>query len=256
MVKIVFLFFVTILEIWSLSPRFKQSLKRVYSNLVIPDDFSPDISFKPHRSNISHSIFTVAIGNYSKLYVKDFFGTLRKVGYDGDVVLAITPQINQEFLNTVRKYDPILYQFSNCHEKSQGTSTKTEIFCSFRKKDEIQHISVNMVRYLFYQWWASQYSENTVILLSDFRDVIFQSNPFLYMPEIWYPPVAQLTLFLEPLPQKVNAASSHSFHTHPLTSDDLSLHLQFWMDSKLLWEQIVRTNQNESCELFWNCFGK
>lgn len=170
---------------------------------MIPDDFHRDPSFQTHRSNISHCIFTVAIGNYSKLYVKDFFGTLRNVGYDGDVVLAITPQINQEFLNSLRKYDPIVYQFSNCHEKDQRISMKKEIFCSFQKKDQIQFISVNMVRYLFYQWWAIQYSENTVILLSDFRDVIFQSNPFLYMPEIWYPPVAQLILFLEPLPQKV-----------------------------------------------------
>jgi hypothetical protein len=169
------LFFLLIVTVWSLSPRFKQTLRQVYSTLAIPHDFHPEIYSQTHRSNISHSIFTVAIGNYSKLYVKDYFGTLRKIGYIGDVVLAITPQINQEFIDSVMRYDPVLYKFRSCHEKVQGTSTKTETVCSFLKNGETQYISVNMVRYLFYQWWWA----SKVMKVKVFHQVLlFSSLPF------------------------------------------------------------------------------
>ena len=40
-------------------------------------------------------------------------------------------------------------------------------------------------------------------MLSDFRDVFFQSNPFTYKPYQWAPPDFQLTIFQEAHPNKV-----------------------------------------------------
>ncbi len=36
-----------------------------------------------------------------------------------------------------------------------------------------------------YQHWAKLYDENVLIMLSDFRDVFFQSNPFSYKISDW-----------------------------------------------------------------------
>ena len=40
-------------------------------------------------------------------------------------------------------------------------------------------------------------------MVSDFRDVFFQSNPFTYKVSEWAPPVAQFVAFQEPYPNKV-----------------------------------------------------
>ena len=40
-------------------------------------------------------------------------------------------------------------------------------------------------------------------MVSDFSDVLFQSDPFNYQPKQWQPPVAQLAVFLEAYPNKV-----------------------------------------------------
>jgi hypothetical protein len=191
------------------SIKFKQYLQRVRSSLSIPLDFHPESISSDHRKNISHAIFTVAMGDYSKLYIKDFFGTLSQTSYEGDVVLAIDERNGQEFVEAAIRYHPVLYRVMNCDNRvGLNNSTRTEVRCQFQSNERVQIVSINMIRYLFYQWWASRYSEKTVILLADFRDVIFQSNPFLYAPSAWYPPLAQLTVFLEPLPQKVSSVLS------------------------------------------------
>ena len=64
-------------------------------------------------------------------------------------------------------------------------------------------MSINMVRSYFYRWWLKMYDNDALIMLSDFRDVIFQSNPFLYVPKSWAPPRYQLAVFLEHFPSKM-----------------------------------------------------
>jgi hypothetical protein len=45
-------------------------------------------------------------------------------------------------------------------------------------------IPVTLLRYYIYQLWALSYPESTEIMLSDYRDVFFQSNPFKYKVRI------------------------------------------------------------------------
>jgi hypothetical protein len=40
-------------------------------------------------------------------------------------------------------------------------------------------------------------------MVTDFSDVVFQSDPFTYQPKQWQPPAAQLAVFLEAYPNKV-----------------------------------------------------
>ena len=64
-------------------------------------------------------------------------------------------------------------------------------------------VSINMVRFYLYQWWAMRYDSNALIMISDFRDVFFQANPFTYRSFEWAPPVAQMVVFQEAYPNKV-----------------------------------------------------
>jgi hypothetical protein len=66
-----------------------------------------------------------------------------------------------------------------------------------------EKFSVNVIRYFLYKWWAMKYGVDSIIMLSDFRDVVFQANPFTYHSEEWAPPVADLVVFQEFHPIKV-----------------------------------------------------
>jgi hypothetical protein len=59
-----------------------------------------------------------------------------------------------------------------------------------------------MLRFFLYKWWAMRYPSNSKIMLADFRDVVFQSNPFKYHHKEWFPS-HQLAVFLEAHPAKV-----------------------------------------------------
>ena len=75
------------------------------------------------------------------------------------------------------------------------------MICRFAGQKE--DFSINMIRYYLYQWWALLYSNEALIMISDFRDVFFQSNPFLYRTYEWLPPDYSLIVFQEPYPNKV-----------------------------------------------------
>ena len=64
-------------------------------------------------------------------------------------------------------------------------------------------VSANMLRYQLYQYWASLYDSSAIIMLTDFADVLFQSNPFTYMRNEWMPPRSQLAIFQEMYPNKI-----------------------------------------------------
>jgi uncharacterized protein YdbL (DUF1318 family) len=177
--------------------RFKFLYERTLKNIQIPSTFVPEPWGQPHR-NVSYVVLAVAMGGgWMPRNAKTFLGTLRKTGYEDDIVIGIDEGASNDFKKTIASFNAVIYDV-----KSQCTGQHLTHRCVVNGYQGTS-VSVNMVRYLLYQWWALKYSEHTVILISDFRDVLFQSNPFTYMPNQWMPPVAQLTLFLEPVPLKV-----------------------------------------------------
>jgi len=86
-------------------------------------------------------------------------------------------------------------------ETSSCAGEDYDVQCSFYSLP--QQLQINFMRYYLYRWWAMQYSSDTLIMISDFRDVFFQSNPFLYRRSEWAPPVAQLVVFQEFHPNSV-----------------------------------------------------
>lgn len=151
----------------------------------------------PTHTIDGQAVFAAALGKeYTQSDANSFCGTLRKSGYTGDIVVGIVPDSPVQFINALKKHKAIIYEIDyDCIGQGHGT------LCSF--KGQTTKVSINMVRYYLYQWWALKYNENALIMLADFRDVFFQSNPFNYRKWEWHPPVAQLTVFQEPYPNKV-----------------------------------------------------
>ena len=181
---------------------FNKALQRTLKLISIPSSFQPESYSIKHNFNTSHAIFAVAIGNFMPRYFRLFLGSLRRIGYTGDVVIGIDDQLKKDTLDIALKYQPIIYKVK------PDCVLPNESFWKDQKQCRVigqrgPKVSVNMLRYFFYNWWASLYQSNTIILITDFTDVFFQANPFTYMPELWKPPIAQLVVFYEALPQKV-----------------------------------------------------
>ena len=50
---------------------------------------------------------------------------------------------------------------------------------------EEERVPASVFRYYFYEKWATLYNETTWILAADFKDVIFQSDPFVFRKKEW-----------------------------------------------------------------------
>lgn len=112
-----------------------------------------------------------------------FLGSLRRsVQSSTDVVMAIEERVLREeprLQSLLQKHDAIVYTLS-----SQVCSNQTKsIFCG--STDE--RVPASVFRYFFYEKWASVYNIEAKLLCVDFRDVIFQSDPFVYHIDDWFP---------------------------------------------------------------------
>jgi hypothetical protein len=186
----------------TLNERFRKAVKRAENTVDIPSTFLPLPGSENHR-NVSTAIFSVGImANIMPRYYKIFFGTLRKTGYEGDVVVAIHQTTSQANIDLCLKFSPVLYQpLIECHEPGETKSDSRETPCRISGTNDAK-LTMSMLRYRMYLWWASKYESHTNIFIADFRDVFFQSNPFTYLPDQWAQPISQLTVFLEASPQK------------------------------------------------------
>jgi len=129
--------------------------------------------------------------------VKNFAGTLRKNGYTGDIVLAIEPGTFPSVIETLIAFKTTVY---NVNASCEGEFENTRK-CSIYNLKEKYPICV--IRYYLYLWWARQYDQTTYFMISDFRDVIFQSDPFQYRKFEWAPPAYHLVVFQENHPNSV-----------------------------------------------------
>jgi hypothetical protein len=193
---------------------FEKALSRTLKLSHVPPSFQPEIESENHR-NVSHAIFGVAMGNFMPRYFRLFLGSLRRTGYDGDVVIAVDEQLTKDALAAALVHKPVIYRVSPECALPNESLWKGQKQCGIAGQKGPK-VSVNMLRYYFYNWWATRYDPHTTILITDFTDVIFQANPFTYMPEVWKPPAStQLAVFLEALPQKVRIVHSMTRVTVP-----------------------------------------
>jgi hypothetical protein len=130
-----------------------------------------------HSPNQRFAIFAISLKRELDMKTtKGFVGTARKVGFAGDIVLAAHPKVN----GGIKKY----------LQQKQVTVYGLDVACRGKNPTEVctlpsefaatKALPLAMLRFYLYQWWALQYQEGTVVLLSDFRDVFFQADPFAY----------------------------------------------------------------------------
>jgi hypothetical protein len=144
---------------------------------------SPYNASRPHNKLSENAVFTVFFSDEESntvAYLGGFLPTLRK-HYDGDVVIAIPANSPLEVINKIISYDAVLYLIPISTVELMNSAEATVL----RGLQNDTAVPVYLFRYYLYVYWARQYSPRTSILLSDFRDVVFQSNPFTYMPQSW-----------------------------------------------------------------------
>ena len=123
-----------------------------------------------------------------------FAGTARKTGFTGDIVVAVLPGANQNFLNKLKEYNVSVYTVQ------MECAGHSDVRCKF---DGAADFPVTLSRYYVYQQWAVMYPQSSFIMVADFRDVLFQSNPFKNKLADWGPGAYDLVLFHEAHPNRV-----------------------------------------------------
>ena len=132
--------------------------------------------FGRQHNNKNDAVFALAC-KYPKEFFQRFVGSLRKFGYPGDVVLAVSPpdQMKPGVGEYLQLMNVIAYAFDvDCNGKD-----------SCRLKDEFlgypdprPYRTFANIRYALYEYWIRYYSEQSYILILDFRDTFFQADPF------------------------------------------------------------------------------
>ncbi len=158
-----------------------ESMVRLATSAPAPIPLKAE-SYSPahNTSAAAQAVFASALNpTYIGLDFNHFLGTLRGTGFKGDIVVAVMPGINDNILKQLKDNKVIVYTVPlDCRGKGHN------ILCKARGEEE----ALSLIRFYLYRAWAIKYAESASILVSDFRDVFFQSNPFKFKKmEDWGP---------------------------------------------------------------------
>lgn len=144
----------------------KKILKDPVPASFVPDHDSP----VKHNKNTPYAIFTIGMSvNFMKSLAIMFSKTARDTGFDGDIVVGITPGSRDGFIKSLRATDCVMYT-TPLYCNDAGDNDRR---CSIEEDNE-DKIAIPMLRFYMYNWWARQYSSDTEIMIADFKDVFFQ----------------------------------------------------------------------------------
>eukprot|EP01038_Epipyxis_sp_PR26KG_P005021 gene5021-7009_t len=140
----------------------------------VPTDGAKPLFDVKHQGQ--DAIFALAC-NYPKIYYQRFVGSLRKFGYEGDIVLAVSPvaKMKPGVADYLKKTGVVAYGFDvDCAGPDN---------CKFQDEflgypDPRPFRTFANIRYALYEYWLRQYNDKSYILILDFRDTFFQGDPF------------------------------------------------------------------------------
>lgn len=121
-------------------------------------------------------------------------GTARKVGFKGDILVAVLPSTNKNFVDKLVEFNVTVFTAA---VKCKG---RMDVRCTFQNRNDFP---VTLLRNYIYQIWALSYNPHNFIMVADFRDVIFQANPFKYKLDSWGPLAYDISIFQEAHPNRV-----------------------------------------------------
>ena len=124
------------------------------------------------------AIFALAC-NYPKIYYQRFVGSLRKAGYEDDIVLAVSPieKMKPGVQQYIKDTKVVAYGFDVDCQGPDNCKLKDD-FLGY--PDPRPHRTFANIRYALYEYWmrVGKYDGRSYILILDFRDTFFQLNPF------------------------------------------------------------------------------
>ena len=115
--------------------------------------------------------------NYPTEFYKRFVGSLRKSGFEGDIVLAVSPPVKMKHgvENYLKRTNVVAYGFEVDCSGIDNCKLKDE-FLGY--PDPRPHRTFANIRYALYEYWLQYYTDQSYILILDFRDTFFQDDPF------------------------------------------------------------------------------
>ena len=149
---------------------------------------------KKHKGG--DAIFALA-ANYPKLYYERFVGSLRKFGFDDDIVLSVSvpAKMKPGVGDYLQRTDCVAYGFDVDCEGKDNCRLRDD-FLGY--PDPRPYRTFANIRYALYEYWLQYYSDQSYILILDFRDTFFQANPFQsFGPLLERKPKYELQLFEE-----------------------------------------------------------
>jgi hypothetical protein len=153
--------------------KFKKLLKLAESSVPskLPMKFL-DGSFplNPSKSSIISCAFS---SMYQPRDVTHFLGTARRAGVQSNIIVAILPTAEQKFIDRLLKFNATIYVAD-----MQCTEDKHNSLCTTKGGGEPGSLPVTLVRFYYYMYLSSLLSPTVPVMISDFRDVHFQLNPF------------------------------------------------------------------------------
>jgi len=163
-----------------------------------PFSLPPRLWSAPDHQPDNDAILALAV-NYRIVDYVRFVGTLRRTGYSGDVVLAVSSKMDLRTRKFLQSMDVIAYpvQF-NC---SSGTTAKHANECDWHAKQDMP-LPLAVIRHELYLAWAWKYNERSRLLILDFRDTFFQRDPFESLSLGRQEPYFQQLVVLEHWPYK------------------------------------------------------
>jgi hypothetical protein len=191
------------------------------TDLIEPRGAVPIVepAFGSHRPDVD-AVFAYFEG-YTIPYFLHFVESLRKTGFDGDLVLAIAakPILNEGIWDYLTQQSHVVIYHSDldCLDQDMKSAASRRILqgtldtfqmCQLNHvygwKSEDGHTAapdpregrvVATLRYEWYWIWLQRYQNNAWIMLLDARDSFFQSNPFAQLPRQSDPQLRQGRLY-------------------------------------------------------------
>ncbi len=149
---------------------------------------------KKHKGG--DAIFALA-ANYPKLYYERFVGSLRKFGYTDDIVLSVSipEKMKPGVGEYLQKTDCVAYGFDVDCQGKDNCKLRDDFF---GYPDPRPYRTFANIRYALYEYWMQYYTDQSYILILDFRDTFFQGNPFVsFGPLLERQPKYELQVFEE-----------------------------------------------------------
>ena len=164
--------------------------------------FAPAQWANPTHNPSSDAIFSMAViqGKNDTAHCSSphdlilYLGTARKF-HKGDIVLALEADVITDQIKEILSFYNVVVYILPQDLCSKATDS---IFCG----SEEERVPASVFRFFFYEKWAAIYSESSTILITDFRDILFQADPFAYHKYEWRPDF-QLAVFQEFHPNMV-----------------------------------------------------